>query len=208
MAILRQSGFVGTITWLGGTRTNQGTLWSTPATEVMARFDGVEGEVHAGMTVPSCVRMVPQYPEGTEVRNTRQFSVLSAEQIAEIAARMGLANLSPSLLGATMVLSGIPDFSHVPPGSRLQGSSGATLVVNLNNRPCTIPSKAIERAHPGFGAAFKPAARDRRGIVAWVEREGLFRLGDEMRLHIPEQRPWAHLDETARMKPAKPGDCQ
>ena len=198
MPVLKPTAFVGTITWLGGTRSNQGTLWSEPATEVMARFDGVEGEVHAGMTVPSCVRMVPQYVEGTPVRNTRQFSVLSSEQIAEIAARMGLAELSPSLLGATMVLSGIPDFSHVPPGSRLQGSSGATLVVNLNNRPCTIPSKAIERAHPGYGAAFKPAARDRRGIVAWVEREGLFRLGDTVRLHIPEQRPWKLLDQVLK----------
>ena len=66
------------------------------------------------------------------IANTRQVSVLSAEELAEIAERMGLESLSPSLLRATMVIAGIPDFSHIPPGSRLQGSSGATLVVNLN----------------------------------------------------------------------------
>ena len=198
MPILKPTRYVGTITWLGGTRTNEGPLWSEPAREVMARFAGIDGEVHAGMTVPSCVRMVPQYVQGTEIRNTRQFSVLGAEELAQIAQRMGIAALSPSLVGASMVIAGLPDFSHIPPGSRLQGVSGATLVVNLNNRPCTVPARAIENAHPGFGAKFKPAAKDRRGIVAWVEREGLFRLGDEVRLHIPDQRPWALLEEVLR----------
>ena len=193
MPILKPTDFVGTITWLGGMRNYDGPLWSEPVTEVMARFAGMAGEVHEGMTAPSCTRMTAQYPKGTEIRNTRQFSVLSAEELADIAQRMGLDVLSPSLVGASMVVSGIPDFSHIPPGSRLQGTSGATLVVNLYNRPCTIPAKAIEAAHAGFGAKFKPAATQRRGIVGWVEREGMFRLGDNIRLHIPDQRPWAHL---------------
>lgn len=195
MAVLKPTAFTGRIAWLGRVTGASELLWSEPAKELFASFAGVAGEVHGGLTAPSCSRMQRQYPRGTEIRNTRQVSVLDAGQLAEIAARMGLQALSPSLLGATMVLSGIPDFSHAPPGSRLQGASGATLVVNLNNRPCTIPSRAIEAAHPGFGAKFKPAAEGRRGIVAWVEREGAFRLGDEVRLHVPDQRPWAHLAE-------------
>jgi hypothetical protein len=198
MTILKPTDYVATITWLGGVTSTAGPLWAEPAAQIMARFAGIEGEVHAGITAPSCSRMTAQYPERTEIRNTRQFSVLSAEELAEIAERMGIAALSPSLVGASMVLSGIPDFSHVPPGSRLQGASGATLVVNLNNRPCTIPAKAIEAAHPGFGAKFKPAAANRRGIVAWVEREGTFALGDTIRLHIPDQRPWKLLDAALR----------
>ena len=190
MPILKLTRFVGTIIWLGATRQTEGPLWSEPMPEIMARFTGVDGEVHAGLTVPSCSRMTGQYPQGTEIRNTRQFSVLSAEELAQIAERMGIADLSPSLIGATMVVSGLPDFSHVPPGSRLQGASGATLVVNLNNRPCTIPAKAIEAAHPGYGKAFKPAAEGRRGIVGWVEREGMLRLGDRVTLHVPDQRAW------------------
>ena len=178
MPVLKPTKFLGTITYLGGVRSTEGPLWAEPATELQARFAGVAGEVHEGITAPSCVRMTAQYAQGTEVRNTRQFSVLSAEELAEIAAAMGIAALNPSLIGATMVISGIPDFSYIPPGSRLQGASGATLVVNLNNRPCTYPAKSIEAANPGFGAAFKPAAEGRRGVVAWVEREGSFRLGD------------------------------
>lgn len=205
MPVVKPTRYIGRITWLGGVRSAKGTLWAEPASEVMARFGGVEGEIHYGETAPSCVRMTAQYPEGTPVRNTRQFSVLSAEELATIAAEMGMESLSPSLVGATMVVSGIPDFSFIPPGSRLQAASGATLVVNLNNRPCTVPSRAIEAAHPGFGKKFKPAAVGRRGIVGWVEREGALRLGDEIRLHIPDQRPWAHLAE-ALAEGRKPGD--
>ncbi|MEO8242287.1 MAG: sulfurase [bacterium] len=203
MPVLKRTQFTATITYLGAVRSKEGPVWSGPEQEVFAGFEGIAGEVHTGMTAPSCVRMTTQYPEGTEVRNTRQFSVLSAEEMAEIAVKMGLDSLSPSLLGATMVLSGIPDFSHIPPGSRLQGSSGATLVVNLNNRPCVFPGKGIEAAHPGFGAAFKPAAKGLRGVVAWVEREGSFKLGDTVRLHIPDQRPWALLDEVLGLEAAE-----
>ena len=116
-----------------------------------------------------------------------------AARFQHLATAMGLPSLSPGLLGVTMLLDGIPDFSHIPPGSRLQAASGATIVVNLNNRPCTVPLKAIEAAHPGYGAKFKPAANGLRGIVGWVEREGPLHLGDTVRLHIPDQRPWAHL---------------
>ena len=195
MSVLKPTKFIGEITWLGGVRTTEGPLWAEPVTEVFAGFGGMAGEVHEGLTAPSCVRVMAQYPKGTEVANTRQFSVLSSEEMALIAADMGLDSLSPSLIGASMVISGIPDFAHVPPGSRLQSVTGATLVVNLNNRPCTFPARAIEAAHKGHGARFKPAAEGRRGVVAWVEREGMFRLGDAIRLHIPDQRPWAHLDE-------------
>ncbi len=195
MAVLKPTNHVGTITWLGGMHSKEGPPISDPVAELFAGFAGVAGEVHAGLTVPSCSRMTGQYPEGTQIANTRQFSVLSAEELAQIAAGMGIDALSAALIGATMVLSGIPDLSHLPPGSRLQGSSGATLVVNLHNQPCTVPARGIENAHPGHGARFKPAAMGKRGIVAWVEREGWFRLGDAVRLHIPNQRPWAHLAE-------------
>ena len=89
----------------------------------------------------------------------------------------------------------------------MQGVSGATLVVDLENRPCVFPAKGIEAAHNGFGKRFKPAAEGRRGIVAWVEREGWFRLGDAVRLHIPDQPVWAHLasaraDDSADDSPA------
>lgn len=198
MPALIPTGFAATITWLGRMQGGDKVLASQPEAELFASFAGVAGEVHAGLTRPSCSRVAAQYPEGTEIRNTRQISVVSEEELAAIAAAMGLEALSPIHLGATMVLRGIPDFSHVPPGSRLQAASGATLVVDMENRPCTVPARAIEAAHPGHGKQFKPAAAGRRGITAWVEREGLLRVGDAVRLHIPDQPVWAHLAEARR----------
>jgi hypothetical protein len=198
MPVLKPTDFIGRIIWLGRVRAEDGVLASRPEERLEAGLAGVAGELHAGATRASCSRVTAQYPRGTEIANTRQFSLIGAEDLAEIAARMGLATLSPALLGASMVIEGIPDFSHIPPGSRLQGQSGATLVVDLENRPCVLPAKGIEAAHPGFGATFKPAATGRRGVVAWVERAGSFALGDSIRLHIPDQPVWAHLAEARR----------
>ena len=193
MPALKPTDFEGVITWLGVVQTTLGVLPSQAEAEVFASFAGVAGEVHGGLTRASCSRVTGQYKRGTEIRNVRQFSVLSAEELALIAADMALAVLDPSLLGASMVISGIPDFTHLPPSSRLQAETGATLVVDMENRPCLLPSKEIEAVHPSFGRAFKPAAKDRRGVTAWVEREGVFRIGAKVRLHVPDQRAWDYL---------------
>lgn len=190
MPALKKTNITGRIVWLGVVANRDAALQSAPQSHIMAYFSGPEGEAHGGLTRPSCSRVKDQYPRGTPIRNTRQFAILSAEELAEIAAAMGLSQLDPALLGATMVVQGIPDFSHLPPSSRLQGPSGATLVVDMENRPCTLPAKPIEAQHPGKGRAFKPAAQGKRGITAWVEREGIFALGDTLTLHIPDQRAW------------------
>ena len=102
--------------------------------------------------------------------------------------------LPDGLVGATLVIEGIPDFTHLPPSSRLQAAGGCTLVVDMENRPCTLPARPIEDRHPTFGKRFKPAAKGRRGITAWVEREGTLSIGETVTLHIPDQPAWANLD--------------
>lgn len=195
MSALKPTQFTGRIVWLGHVPDRKAALESQALQSLRASFSGPEGEAHGGLTRPSCSRVLAQYKRNTEIRNTRQFTVLSAEELAVTAAKMGLSTLDPALVGATMVIEGIPDLSHLPPSSRLQGEQGATLVVDMNNRPCTLPARPIETRHGGFGKLYKAAAQGRRGITAWVEREGAFTLGDTIRLHIPDQRVWAHLDE-------------
>jgi hypothetical protein len=198
MPALRPTGFVGRVTWAGQVPDRAAGLASAPRDALVLTFAGPQGEAHAGLTRPSCSRVLAQYPRGTTIRNTRQLSVLAAEDLAVIAARMGLERLDPALVGASLVIEGIPDFSHIPPGSRLQGAGGATLVVDLENRPCQLPARPIEAAHPGFGARFRRAAAGRRGITAWVECEGRLSLGEAIRLHVPDQPVWAHLEEARR----------
>jgi hypothetical protein len=194
MSALKPTAFTGTITWLGLVPDRDAALEARPRDTLRLTFAGPEGEAHGGLNRPSCSRVTGQYPRGTPIRNTRQLSVLSAEDIAAIAADMGLATLDPALVGATMVIAGIPDFTHLPPSSRLQADGGATIVVDMENRPCQLPAKPIEAAHPGHGKRFKAAAAGRRGITAWVEREGVLTLGARITLHIPDQPAWAHLD--------------
>jgi len=198
MPILKTTDYFGRITFLGRMIGTYDLLHAEPSQSLKATFAGIEGETHAGISVPSCTRMTPLYRKNTPIANTRQVSILSAEEMAQIAAKMGLESLSPSLLGATMVVEGIPDFSHIPPSSRLQNASGATLTVDMENRPCVLPAKPIEAHHAGFGAKFKAAANGRRGVTAWVEREGVFRVGDRLRLHVPDQPVWAHLGDVRR----------
>ncbi|MCZ0812664.1 MAG: MOSC domain-containing protein [Pseudomonadota bacterium] len=193
MPALLPTDFTARITWLGRVSNREASLTAEPLSEIMATYAGVEGEDHAGLTRPSCSRVLGQYPRGTDIRNVRQFSVLSAEELALIAAEMGIERLDPAWVGASIVLEGIDDFTHLPPSSRLQSESGTTLVVDMENRPCHLPAKPIDEHVPGKGRGFKAAAKGRRGVTAWVEREGVLRLGDIMRLHVPDQRPWAHM---------------
>ncbi len=164
MPTMKETDFTATITWLG----------------VVPKL------------AKSCVRVTNLYPKGTEIRNVRQLSILSAEEMALIAADMGMEALDPMHLGTSMVIKGIPDFTHVPPNARLQAASGATITIDTENRPCVLPGREIEQDSPGHGPKFKSAAENRRGVTAWIEREGLLRVGDTLRLFIPDQPAWQH----------------
>lgn len=191
MPALAATGLEAIVTWTGLVGDRDAALPSSPVPGLDLTFAGPRGEAHGGETRPSCSRVMGLFPRGTIIRNTRQLSILSAEDLAAIAASMGLPALDPALVGATLVVSGLPDFSHLPPSSRLLAESGACLVVDMENRPCTLPARPIEGAHPGYGARFKAAAQGRRGITAWVEAEGRLTPGDRLRLFVPDQPVWA-----------------
>lgn len=179
------------IVYLGLVPDREKTLASDPRQEVFAGFAGVAGECHSGLTRPSCSRVLSQHPRGTEIANVRQFSIVSAEEMAAVAAEMDLPELRPEWVGASIMVRGLPDFTHLPPSSRLQSDRGTTLVVDMENRPCVFPGKEeVDPRHPGRGRLFKTAARGRRGVTAWVEREGGLALGDRLTLHVPDQRAW------------------
>ena len=190
MPVLRETEFTGEIVWMGQVPAGEG-LAAIPQQTLDLGFDGIAGERHEGSLRPSCVRVKNLYPTGTEIRNVRQLTILSEEELALIAADMGLEQIDPAWLGASLVLRGIPDFTFIPPSSRLQGPDGTTLTVDMENRPCIFPGREIDKDHAGFGPKFKPAARGRRGITAWVERPGQLKRGDSLQLFVPDQRAWA-----------------
>ena len=194
MPALLPTDFAGTITWLGRVLDREVSLKSQPMTEAFASFTGFEGEAHGGLTRPSDSRVLSQHPHDTVIRNVRQFSIVSAEDLAAIAKDMDLPDIPPAWLGASIVVKGIPDFTLLPPSSRLQTQNGTTLTIDMENRPCNLVARVIEDEEVGFGKRFKAAAEGRRGVTAWTEREGPLRVGDTVRLHIPDQPAWPHLD--------------
>lgn len=193
MPILSKTDLGGTIVWLGRVADRNVSLQSDPAEELSLTFEGVEGEHHAGHTRLSCARVTTQYTKGTEIRNTRQISIVSEEEVAATAEILGIPQIDPQWIGATIVVRGLPDFSLVPPSSRLVFDEGASLTVDMENAPCIFPAREIDVHHPGVGKHYKTAARNRRGVTAWVERPGTLALGARFDLHVPPQRLYPHL---------------
>lgn len=195
MPALKPTSYTAQVLWIGRVADRDASLASEPLEQAEITFAGIAGEAHGGLTRASCSRVKSQHPRGTEIRNTRQLSVVSAEELAAIAEAMGVDALQPYQVGASLLISGLPDFTHLPPSSRLQGPSGVTFIVDMENRPCHLPARVINETDPGQGGKFRAAAEGRRGVTVSVEREGTLTLGDTLTLHIPDQRAWAHLED-------------
>lgn len=191
MVELTKTDYTAKIVWMGKVPLNRENIRSEPIQSAQATYAGFDDDYHAGLTRPACVRVQELHDEGTEIRNVRQFSIISAEEMAHVAETLGLDAVDPLLLGASIVVEGIPDFTFVPPASRLQSAAGTTIVIDVENGPCNFPAREIEKESPGHGKSFKAAAKGRRGVCGWVEREGPLAVGDTLSLHIPNQRPWS-----------------
>jgi hypothetical protein len=164
---------------------------STPHDELVLTYAGIAGDRHEGLTRLSGVRE-PWYPRRTPMRNERQLSILSTEELAETAAALGIERLDPAWVGANLCLSGIPRFTQLPPRTLLLFPSGATIRIDGDNDPCRAAGRAITRHipdRPDIELGYVKAAMHRRGLVGWVEREGVVRRGDEVKVRIWRQGP-------------------
>ncbi|MBA4495058.1 MOSC domain-containing protein [Paenactinomyces guangxiensis] len=154
--------------------------------ETRFEFGGIPGDRHFGITRPADSRQ-PMYPRGTEIFNRRQITVLSAEECMDIAEKLQIDSLLPEWLGANLLLRGVPDLTSLTIGSRLLFPSGAGLVCQGENLPCTLPGKVIQEMHtnrPELTTEFVRAAFKQRGIVCLVECPGQVRQGDLVRILV------------------------
>jgi hypothetical protein len=171
--------------------------------EVRVAFEGFVGDRHAGLTRPADVRM-PWFPKGTLVRNTRQVSIVSTEELALIAEALGLPQVLAAWLGANLELAGVPRLTQLPPGTRLFFPEDATLVVDAENEPCRKAGRALEAHYlerPGLANRFVKAAHQRRGLVGWVERPGLIRPGDRVKVKLPPAVTYSLPEESQAATP-------
>ncbi|MDA0707131.1 MAG: MOSC domain-containing protein [Proteobacteria bacterium] len=150
---------------------------------IEVELDGIVGDRHRSYT-RTCWAGDKQ-AKGTTRRNERQWSANSVEELAAIAKAMDLnAPLAATCLGANLCLSGLPDLSRLPKGTRLKFPSGAELMVEEYNPPCHDMGKKVaalytkSNGRPLTSIAFSKAAKLTRGIVGVVEAAGTIRAGD------------------------------
>ncbi|WP_027168685.1 MOSC domain-containing protein [Mesorhizobium sp. WSM3224] len=162
-----------------------------PVDELRLGFDGISGDFHAGSTRRSGGRE-PWYPRGTEMRNERQLSLVAADELAIIAQHMGLEEIRPEWIGANLLVEGVPHLSMLPAGSLLFFKGGVTIKIDAQNKPCRIAGQSIAehvRAADQDATAllFPKVAKRLRGLVAWVEKPGIIRAGEEISVRVSEQ---------------------
>ena len=173
------------------------SLISTSTSQVAVTFEGFDGDKHAGFTRDADGR-TPHYPRGTRIRNDRQVSLVSEEDLAQIAAELGVPLIEPEWLGANLLVSRIPQFTLLPPATRLCFAEGVVLAVSGENAPCLGPGKVIARQYPHLTPSrFPKAALHRRGLVAVVEKPGVVRAGESVVAEIPDLTPYVTEGVTA-----------
>jgi hypothetical protein len=190
--LLSKASFTGRVIRLLASPDRKTGLEKAARDSLSLRFSGIAEDCHGGLTRESDSRMVKQFKRGTVVKNARQVSILSEEELAEIARTMGIPAVRAEWVGANLVTAGIPDLTLLPPTTRLQFPSGAMIVVDIENLPCRYPAAIIEKHHPEQSMGFVKAARHKRGVVGWIEAEGEIRVGDAITVWLPPQRVYAH----------------
>lgn len=152
-------------------------------------FDGIPADAHGGPTRRTGGRE-PWYPRGTEIRNERQLSILSLNELAEVAETLAIPELRPEWIGGNLTLEGLPRLSELPPRTLLFFEKGVTIKIDGDNGPCRLSGRSIAQHYPErtdieFG--FVKAAQHKRGLVAWVEKPGSISLGEAFEARLPEQ---------------------
>lgn len=163
--------------------------------------EGIRGDKHAGSRLLDAREKALRafgYEKGIEIANHRQFSVVSKEELDEIAANLELSGDIPyGCLGENLVVSGIPHLSDLPTGTMLFFESEVharrkpVLVVWGQNTPCKVPGEILERIFPeaeGLAARFPKASFGKRGVVGSVYLPGVIQSGDTIIARIPHQK--------------------
>ncbi len=163
------------------------SIVSTKLPLVNVLLTGFEGDKHSGFTRPADTR-TPYYPRGTEIRNNRQVTLVSSEELEQVARVMAVPEVLPEWLGANLLLAGIPGLSRLPANTRLVFEHQAVLVVQNENGPCKWPGLELAKAYgrSELEVAFINAALHLRGLAACVERPGVIHTGEIVAVELPK----------------------
>jgi hypothetical protein len=131
-----------------------------------------------------------QLVKGDVVFNTRSWTGLCTSEIAEVE-KLLWNKIPVGCLLENVRFSGIPNFSELPPTSRIvfpkHDTGQAILIVFEKNGPCaTVGKRLAEHYHkPDLTSLFVRAAQNRRGVMGFVYSRGLAEVGDEVLVYPP-----------------------
>ncbi|HLC66144.1 MAG TPA: molybdenum cofactor sulfurase [Candidatus Nanoarchaeia archaeon] len=161
-----------------------------PVTDLAFDLEGAIGDRHHGLSTVSGGRFSTLYARDTTVRNNRQWSAISPEEIQNIAAGLEVSELTPQLLGINLLVEGLGSVSQLPPMTYLifspeqgdfrpQRPDDVTLIVYGEALPCRIAGKALVEPYQrqDLESAFPKAAMGKRGTTGWVEKGGIVQPG-------------------------------
>lgn len=171
---------------------------STIVDKILVNHEGIIDDKHFGFTRQTKgfrekeVYGIPSFDitnGKVEFENWRQWSAVSIEEIILIAKALNLKEVEPvklaQLLGANILISGIPYFTKLTPTSILHFSSGVMLKIEAENFPCVTPGIEISKIYPEVKAQhFPKAAWGLRGLVGRVSAAGEIKKGDEAIVYI------------------------
>ena len=168
---------------------NNEDLSKEPRESLIAEIGGFAGDKHQGSVRETWAR--EWEPAGTVRRNERQWSGVSVEELAHITQRLDLTEpLTPVLLGANLCVEGISEFSLLPKGTSLVFPSGAVLMVEEYNPPCTdmgariVAKYSTRSGQPLNDNSWLRPASGRRGVVGVINVPGEIRAGDEVEVRV------------------------
>lgn len=172
-----------------------GEQLSVPQRKLQVRVGhGAQGDCHAGLRLAdSRETLLNSLGIGPDVviANVRELTIVTQAELSDISLSMQTpAPVGPAALGANLLIDGMRA-SDWPLGTMLTFAghrggrprqSKAVLAVWDQNRPCEIPHNNIVDMFGGAGAfqpavPFGQAAKDRRGVVAFVYSSGTIKPG-------------------------------
>lgn len=160
-----------------------------PVDTLPLTFEGIPGDFHSGHTRRSGGRE-PWYERGTEMRNERQLSMLSPEELRLIARRLDVPEIKAEWIGGNLLLDGITSFTMLPPRTLLFFEGGVTIKIDGDNGPCRLSGRSIQEQYEGrkdIELNFPRQAQHLRGLVGWVEKPGEIHVGEAFEARLPPQ---------------------
>ena len=165
---------------------------SVEAPSIELTWGGVVSDRHCALTRYAGARE-REYAPNTPIFNVRQVSAVAVHELAAIAKQLNVPTIPAEDLGANLLLDSSVPITLLPTLATIWFSSGAVLLHMSANSPCKSPGRLLaaryapENEQQAFSARFIVAARNLRGNVSMVQRQGSISPGDTFEIRVPKE---------------------